>query len=70
MLVELLQSSTDFHLKYLRFGSFIQYTTANADSEYNSGTNCCSSMKVIKSIALLTLRTSFSPYKKSFSTKG
>lgn len=38
MLVELLQSFTGFHLKYLRFGIFIQYMTANAIIEYNSDT--------------------------------
>lgn len=38
--------------------------TANADLEYNSGTNFCPSIKIMKSIALLRLRTSLLPERK------
>lgn len=38
--------------------------TAKADLEYNSGKNFCPSIKIMKSIALLRLRTSFLPERK------
>lgn len=44
--------------------------TANAYLEYNIGTNFCPSIKIMKSIALLSLRNSLLPERKFLSTKG
>lgn len=63
MLVELSQWVIVFYLKYLRLTDFIQYTR-NADSEYSVGGNYCSLLKIMKSVALLTLSTSFLPKKR------
>lgn len=62
MLVELLQRVINFYVKYLELKNVFQYTIANADSEYNLGINYCFSIKIMKSIAMLT---SFLPKKMS-----